>query len=252
MYDVTTGQQFGERWKLPARFVAMRFADGKFVLVCEERENPGTAQLQSVAYDWDIGKEPKRLHVVRRCKPGDESGYYRSDLTPDGRYFWWSGPRKPEQNSRCEVLEVATGKPIKNYAPDTSPSAKELTGYVTPDGRVFYVTGADSVVHKFDLTNDTELQSPNFAPVFSEDMKWMTTPASDETLRWYDTLAISRVKDDRPWLELVHSASSPFGWAFCHNGTYLAWSDDTGGIYVAGLPDLEDKVREFEKQVLSK
>ena len=90
----------------------------------------------------EAGKPPRMLGVVRPAEPGDDRRFFDSALTPDGRYYLWSGPRLPLQNSRVEVREVATGRLIRRIVGPADPAFR---GFLDPRGRELWIRGYSRV-----------------------------------------------------------------------------------------------------------
>jgi hypothetical protein len=173
-------------------------------------------------------------------------------LTPDGKYFIWSGPRMPPGNSRCEVWDVAAGtKPIVQHWPDTSPNAKEVGGSVTPDGLFFYVTGSDNVVQLYDLRTGAKVPNHLLSPWYSQDMQWTTAYPVPDVLGLGPTIPIRPSAVNQSWVEFFNYDSSSMSHSIYRDGRYLAWTDESGGVTVANIRELQETLASFERETLS-
>src|SRR5262249_28755188 len=123
---------------LPRGFERVVYADGRFLLVRAEAENPG-APLRSVAYDLVPGKPLGEPRGVRPSERDDVSGFFYHGLTPDGTYYWWTGAREPRRGQRVEVRELATGKLVVAVPRTEAMKGGELWAYLSPDGGRLWV-----------------------------------------------------------------------------------------------------------------
>jgi hypothetical protein len=205
-------------------------------------------------YDWELGKAPaKRPDPIRTPKLGDEGGYFDSKLTPNGRHYLWRGPRRGQWTSRCEVIEVATGKLRRTFPEDGGSFKVEISATLTPDGRTLYAETEEKKVLAVDVETATLLPGPGYHPFFSEDMKWMISASRPADLRWYEVLPLCRTAIEPSCLEFFnYDSSPPRPWAIYRDGHYLAWADESAAITVADVHALQSAVSEFEKSALPK
>src|SRR5207245_2525149 len=104
--DVQTGKFLGA-WPLLAGYERIILPRGRsFVLVREEVEDESHDTLRTVAREFTAGQPPGPPRVLRPSVPG-ENGFFHSDITGDGRYYWWTGPRQPASAFRFELRDFA-------------------------------------------------------------------------------------------------------------------------------------------------
>jgi WD40 repeat protein len=260
MREVKTRQILGP-WNLPGAFEQLTYTpNSKFLLVREEdveevkEDNPSAKRiLHSVAYDWEVGKPPQNAREVRPGQPGDVRRFLGSGLTPDGRYYWWSGPRQPPNKRHVEVRDVATGRLVSRVQRPTPNLQPETVVLLSPDGRYLWVeTGEDRQL--YDLASTSPPERLSLIPAaYSPASRWLAFFHCPDELRAVPTLAIQRGREEQAWLEFGNGdLSEPYPVSFSHDGRYLAWGSTNGTITVADLPALQHQVQEFEKAVLSK
>jgi hypothetical protein len=131
--ESTSEKRFGP-WPLPAGFERLVHRGGRFLLVREEYTSEHRRSLQSVVRELTT-RGPRLLRSpLRPAEPGDE-GFHDSDLSDDGRYYAWAGPRKPASQLRVEVREVATGRAVFERRLAGSGPVADVWARLTPDAR---------------------------------------------------------------------------------------------------------------------
>jgi WD40 repeat protein len=254
----------GKQWRVPFsesafgnRLVAV--GAGKFLLVREEFDKRQD-KWQSVAYELEAGQEkPKRLRVLRPSAPG-ERGIFFGELTPDGRYYLWSGPRQPLGKRRLEVYEAATGKLVTRVPQDTLPDNLGPGGTLSPDGRYLAVSRPDLRPGQMDacdvydlVTNARPRRLPYFPYAFSPDGRWVSSRAYPDEFRPVPTLTLMSWLADKPFVECF--SLDDIGWfqrEFSRDGRYLAWGEKNGALRVADLPLLRQAVERYEASLRPK
>jgi WD40 repeat protein len=255
--DVHKHIQLGE-WPLPGGFEKLTCAQGKFLLVREEDvqkvreedDNPKAKRvLRGVAYAWEVGKSPRPLREVRPPEPGDERRFQESDLTPDGRFYAWWGPREPEQRRRFEVREVETGRLVTRV-----PGGPGVHGFLSPDGRYLCVT-SEKGTQRYDLSGSAPGKSVSTMPsAYSPASRWLASQIGPDEWREAQRVSLRPEGEERPWLEIGSSdgldLQGPY--SFSSNGRYFAWRIQDGTIAVADIPGLQKEIAEFEKILFAK
>ncbi|MCI0459637.1 MAG: hypothetical protein L0Z62_22025 [Gemmataceae bacterium] len=234
-------------WPLPQGYERMVCPEqDRFLLVREQvARQPGVAALESVAWELRPGRVPEQKQVVRPAERGDREGFYTSGVTPDGRYFWWVGPRAPAQNERLEVREVATGKLHFRLATDSGEGAVLLS----PDGKQVWSNGVKNTPQRYELNAPTEPTRVEQAPLAVVPGRWLVLPqASDPSV--VPALRLRRWNGAQDWLLLrTDGWSSPRFPTFSPDGRYLAWGSASGVLTVADVEALEGEVGKFEKAI---
>jgi WD40 repeat protein len=249
LWDVATGKELG-RWQLAPGFERLVCKGGStFLLVREERKGGG---LRSAAYEFAAGKPPREVSEVRAPVDG-ESTFFTSALTPDGRYYWWAGPREPPTAYRVEVREVATGRLVARVPLRSERTLNSLGAALTPDGRFLWAQGA-SRTFAHDLSGERPTEQIVTAPgVISEDLRWLTYGAEKKGYRDTTVIALRRGSSGSTWLELENTdLTPPLAVSFSRDSRYLAWGSTSGVITFADLTALDAEVSAFEKSLRAK
>ncbi len=194
---------------------------------------------QSVVWELEASKDRAGPRVIRRSQPG-EKGFLSSGLTPDGRYYWWVGPREPKNNWRVEVLEVATGK-LKEKRNLTMSDGSEPGAYLSPDGRYLWITDDERSLR--DLSDDSRpgRRVSDLVLAVSPDCRWLLYFLPQKPV-----LTLKRWDEERPWLVLEDSVSGTCS-SFSPDNRYLAIGKRSGHVTVIDLPALQQEIAEFEK-----
>jgi WD40 repeat protein len=240
---VSTEEELLGRWPLPEAF-GNRLAclgGSKFRLVREEQ-----AKGQGEAYELQAGKDaPKILATVRPPLPG-ESGFCSNELTADGRYYYWYGPRKPLQR-RLEVREVATGRLVRCV--EEKPNQPEMQGGLSPDGRYLF-QGMDKGALRYDLHRSDAPAQMRAMPADVSPAAGLWAFDNHADIPGDNLLSLWPAHGDRPWLTFGNDdLSSPQAVRFSPDGRYLVWGSQSGVLTVVDLPALKHDVGEFEKSL---
>jgi WD40 repeat protein len=258
--DVRNGKRLGE-WPLPGGFEQLACVNGKFMLVREEDvltikdDKPGARRpTHAVAYDWEVGKAPARPRVVRPRKAGDVHRFFHHGLTPDGRYYWWAGPREPRRDARVEVREVATGRLAISVPTSLALSESEEPDAVLSGEGPYLWIGTKTTSRIYELASpNPPKDTSGWLVLFSPDARWIVRYYEADAHRATPALlALQPSGAERTWLEFRNDWNDFQSFSFSPDGRYLAWSDQGGTITVADLPALEKQVAAFEKTVLPK
>jgi WD40 repeat protein len=220
---------------------------GKFLLVREQHSNEQEKSLESAAWMLEVGKAPVQQRILRPHVPGEKE-FLRSDLTPDGRYYCWTGPRQPARNRRCEVRDVATGQLIHCFHLPQERENPEPAAVLGPDGQTLFLTPAGSDrTWLHDLSGRALALPQRFVPLaLSPDSRWLAAqePITSVTYTYLycgTTTWIALTGPDQGFPE--HMIFSP-------DSRYLAWGSESGVITVVDLHGLGDEIRKFEAVVL--
>jgi hypothetical protein len=252
LWDVKTRKRL-ERWTLRPGFDRLICVGGaRFLLVREEPAAGGKGGVRSVAYELARGKPPREVREVRPAVEG-ERGFFDSGVTPDGRYYWWSGPREPQKAYRVEVREVASGRLVTRVPFRARKRLDDIGASLSPDGRFLWVDGEKSGISRHDLANGkTQVESDKFVAV-TEGSSWRAYEVGEHVYGAPKALALKRGDSDETWLELTnHDLSKPCGVSFSRDGRYLTLGAATGVLRIADLEALGEQVMAFEKELRRK
>jgi serine/threonine protein kinase/WD40 repeat protein len=256
VYEVKTGKKLGE-WKLPGGFEELAWVGGKFVLVREDHGKDESV-LTTVVYELVPGKPLGEGRVLRAAEPGDKRRYLGSGLTPDGRYYWWVGPRAPVDRQRVEVWDVKTGKLITRVPrPGRRPGSDWLSAMLSPDGKHLWVRDEDEkVLHYDDLSRPRPSEAaPSLPHAVSPDLRWVVQTEQvrvEENGIWLEERLALCPWGKPPWLYLESTIAHRWSAQmvrFSQDGRHLAWAGENGAVTVVDLPALENQVTAFEKRL---
>ncbi len=201
IHEVKTGKLLGE-WKLPRGFDRLACTGGRtLLLVREEEEQEGQENWRSVARELAAGKPLSEPRVIRPAVPG-ERRFLDHGLTPDGRSYWWVGPRQPLENQRVEVYEVAPAQRIIQVPTPAEKEDTQPTAGMSADGRYLWV-GKDPFksCSLYEVGQQTPpAQLPIFPYALAPDLQWGLYRYSADP-RWQDTLALYAKDKQQAWLE---------------------------------------------------
>jgi WD40 repeat protein len=243
-------------WSLPVGFDRLVCVGGnRFLLVREElqhrptdRDVPDAWPVRTVAYELtEAGLGLPR--TIRSAEPGDVRRFLTSGLTPDGRYYWWTGPRLPESARRIEVRDVATGALVWRLpTPERRGNDSAPAAMFSPDGKSLWVWRTDGR-RRYDLPGDMvgKLDRPPSAYLPGH---WRVDGETrpDGSNEYF----LSPWGNSEAWLRLENEDQSPSGVpTFSPNGRFLAWTDPSGNLSVADLVALKESVRAFEQEPLA-
>jgi WD40 repeat protein len=244
-----------QTWPLPGGFEQLAHLDGgRFLLVREEFED-GKQTVRTVARELEVGKKSAELvRVVRASSAEDVRRFLHSGLTPDGRFYWWIGPRIPKERRRIEVWGVPTGKQVFALkSPVSGEMDFEPKAALTADGRLLWVVpfGRDPLLVDLGGNRPPQTFPCSFESVPALSHAWTAftlqrdhTPEDPAVL-----LRLARGRDVR--LKLSNQdLSAPVTACFSGDGRFLAWGSQSGTITVLDLHVLEHQVGAFEKEVL--
>jgi WD40 repeat protein len=267
------------KWLLPDGFERMVYKEGRFLLIRQElalgqltrdasswkhflglslvqpTSGPGAACTlhlltaprcrNTVIREFGPGQDPTvRRSILRPAVPGEVS-FYDSAVSADGRYYLWVGPRRPPQNSRVEVWDVAARKRIwkRNF-----PREKEvnvLTARLPAgDNRVWVAHDSAWLAYPLDESGPQQ-QYPHPPGVISS-LGLVASAGEFEPLK----MAVTVLREElagQDWLEFRDA--SPLG--FSGDGRFLALAGPGDSLTIAELKELRHEVRAFEQALRS-
>jgi hypothetical protein len=187
--------------------------------------------------------------VLRRSHPADRRGYADSQLTPDGRFYCWLGPREPESQRRIEVYEVGNPHVVKVVPPSDFPQLIQVAR-LSPDGHSLYVE-AKAVKRVYDLAANNPPEDVPAIPAAVSEGRWLAFWSEPEGSPGLLALSLRAGLRTPAWLELMNpDQSGPTPITFSRNGRYLAWGSLSGAVTVADLHSLQQLIEAFEKDFL--
>jgi WD40 repeat protein len=243
-YDVATGRKLAS-WPLPEGFEMLSCAGGaRFLSVREEPENAGQVVYHSVARELTADQPPRLLRVVRPSQPGDRRKFQHHELTPDGRFYIWTGPREPLTERRVEVYEVATGRLVTRLRAPGRDGVEDNAGGLSSDGRFLRLEldGGPGLI--YDLSGAAPpVRSRTRSLSHSPDCQWYVL---HHTFDAVNPFALGR-NSEQAWLRLVwKDVKAVTVHQFSRDSRYLAWGMENGTVVVIDLPALARQVRDFE------
>ncbi len=249
LHDANTGQLLSPARRLPTGVDRLACAGGeRFVLVREERSQSG---WQSVVYEFDRNLVLGQPRLLRPPQSG-ESGFHASNLTDDGRYYCWIGPRKPASHMRLELYDVATGTLARTFPCPQLKEVQSWGGGISGDGRFLWIRdeplGSGMM---YDLTTDGPPTRGEALLNFSRDRHWQAiVKGTDGFQERLPSILLKRSSDPEPWLQLSCSDLVGTGpGVFSPDGRYLAWISQNGAFTITDLPLLEREVEAFERSL---
>jgi WD40 repeat protein len=236
------------RWKLPAGFDRLAYADNRFLLAREElADNRG--RLRSAAYSLVPGQAPKLLRVFRPGRPGDVL-FFTGGLTPNGRFCWWDGPRLPPNQHRIEVYDLTTWKLVTRVPQPLERPVNDSSSWFSADGRYLWHMPEGKPLLRYDLAANKPPETVADVPIVSA-AAWRAFDRGPDDDRPVHLLSLEDARQAKPWLELTNADLSPPGpIEFSPDGRYLAWGGQSGAITVADLPALRKEIGAFAKKAL--
>ena len=238
------------KWSLPGGFERLACLGGSRFLLVREELDANRMNVHTLALELEPGRTTADCRRIRAGRTGDRRGFLNRGLTPDGRYYWWLGPRLPKDAYRIEVREVATGRLVFDEV--GLPSAVEPGAYLSPDGRYLWVSSGEKNCLRYDLADTSRRpKRVHSTPAsVSPASGWVVAPVyvDEDGLRPFPALALRQLEAERAWLEIRTDEGSPGdAIAFSENGRYLAVGDASGHVIVVDLPALQQEIADFEK-----
>jgi WD40 repeat protein len=228
------------RWKLPGGFDQIASAGKDRFLLVREQFQPGKGVVDTVVVELKLGKPAGPGRVLRKAEPGDRFSYFYSSLTPDGRFYAWSGPRDGAAR-RAEVWDLASGKQVK-VVPAKGPG--ETGVELSPDGRRLRV-GQSSAAHEYDLTAG--------GPPVRVDQHQLAAARGGWTahvteLGWRRELVAELRREGEPVLALSNCVPQQRS-TFSGDGRFFLCAAANGGVWFVHVEGLAGEVDAFVKSL---
>lgn len=252
--DVQTGKVL-DAWPLLAGYERIILPRGKsFILVREEVEDESHDTLRTVAREFTRGKQPGPSRVLRPSVPG-ENGFFHSDITGDGRYYWWTGPRQPAGAFRFELRDFASGRLVKARSSPMEKEQPDGMAHVSPDAGLLWFGDqpkTNGYTH-IDLQEDLILPPSHFVPcAFSPTTSWVASFCHPEDDPNQPALALHRGVEAPPRLYFrMYDLGNWSTISFSPDGRRLGFGSSSGAVTVVQLEALEREVRGFEESLKS-
>lgn len=232
---------------LPGGYELLTAAGADRFLIVRQEFEPDRKTVRTVVRRLEAGQPADLLRVLRESTTGDLRGFFDHGLTPDGRLFWWTGPRAPPSEYRVEVRRTDTGELVRRVP---IPSSKTLQGIhlvVDPAGELLWVREGTKM-NLYYLNSERPPRAVTTLPAaVSPGGDWRAISRADSRRR-LNMLGLATSEDDKPWLMFPNDAAL-HDYTFSPNGQYLALAKNSGTITVVDLPALRDAVRAFEAEL---
>jgi hypothetical protein len=237
----------GKDWlPLPKGYERLTHLGDRFVLVREEGEPD---KRRSVIWEFGPDRPPHRVAEFRHAERNDE-GFHSSGLTPDGRYYWWLGPRKPPENCRAEVWDVGNRERVVRLSMPLPVEVQSLGGFLSPDGKMFWASGADGVlIHDVTDPPAPPRRDRAMPSAISSTGLWaLHRPIPG--LREVHALTLRQGPTGEDWVQFLQTdLTAPSTPRFSGDGRRLAWANPGGSLTVIDLDELRPALAAFEKNL---
>jgi WD40 repeat protein len=253
--EVATGKVCSS-WELPGGYERLACTGGNNFLLIREEIEENKATTRTAARDLSPGRPINLPRVIRRSEPGDVRRFFGHDLSADGRYYWWSGPRLTPWNRRVEVYDVKANVPLFRLPWPTREKIVEIGSQLSPDGRILWYGDTCGTIRKCALAQPQSSVAVAFSPIaLSSDGRWSITLQPERVPPLNDCLILGcGWHAEKDWLafgERDAVAQAPDKVCFSPDSHYLAWGDAQGTVHIADLHFLNEKVRAFAEEILA-
>jgi WD40 repeat protein len=232
---------------LPGGYEQLACVGSDQFLLAREELQPGKAPVQTMVYELSARGLDKR--VLLRTSDPDEVWFYNHQLTPDGRFYCWSGPRLPLERGRLVVLDVENRREV--FRQKRNPGTQnELPGVLSPDGQLLWAGLGSGGSRLFDLQDGRLRDTVPRPPVsLSRRMNWTVLTLEPDQYRTESGLALARLPHRSPLFELLNEPRrgiGPEAVGFSDDERYLAWGTRRGTVFVA---EIEPMLQEIERSL---
>jgi hypothetical protein len=242
--DTTTGAT--QRWPLGLGFDRLAYiGNDRFRLVREEFPSDPMRNLDTVVREYRLGGAPIEREAVRKSAP-DELLFLNHELSRDGRYYLWIGPRHFPSKTRIELWDLQRRERLEQipvpWPADggQEPSAKLMPGRTSfwwrpqPDGRLR--------VTNF-RTHETEFSSITPLLVVSTNLEWYADFAWATDTEPWNRLRLFAGDSQKPWIEVnAVNRGYPPTVAFSPKSRYCSWGSETGTLTIADIASLKKMI----------
>ncbi|HEX3151973.1 MAG TPA: serine/threonine-protein kinase [Gemmataceae bacterium] len=244
IFDVVKGVPIATH-SLADGFVRLGHDGQRFVIVREERTDRSLRTLTATFMPTDVDFD---WHELRPMVPNEEM-FHASDLTPDGRYYLWSGPRLPPERMRVEVYDVFTNRLVRRI---DCPHEKKLESWgstISGDGRQVWIQGTVSPFIQHEVFGSAPPIDVMEWRIPSPDRRWFATNGfADAMLGKAPMQFLRRSPDERPWLQFTNGDLDGMGKAaFSPNSRYVSWIGPGHHLTVVDLQRLTPEIEEFDR-----
>jgi WD40 repeat protein len=232
IYEVQSGKEVN-RWTLPGGFeILTGTGAGKFLLVREQLTRPKRT-VDTVLWELEMGKEARQVRIIRKSQPGDQLTFLSRQLTPNGRFYAWLGPREGGDR-RVEIWDLKAGKQLAVLPGGTE---GDEAVYLSPNGQRLWV-GRQRQWWLHDLEQGgPPVRGPGGPP---SAIGRGGDQLMSERGGWLDEYRLVWWRKGHPFLNLPSGAPG-----FSPDGRSLALGCSSGEVWVADLPELEAEVARF-------
>jgi WD40 repeat protein/tRNA A-37 threonylcarbamoyl transferase component Bud32 len=250
---VATGELVGPVALSTTGFMRLAYSreTNRFLLLCDEQGNPEKWNLRTVICELAPGHDPAPVEVLRPPVPG-EKGDLDHQLTPDGRFYAWVGPRVPETARRTEIWDVERRVRVEQIP---QPGPEEAAAFLSANGRHVWTSlqGAKPSTDGPTVKDNIRFYRTAFRPsAVSHDDKWMIARhTGSETTILPAILSIYRFRDESPLFDIFDgpdpTSPHPMSIFFSPDGRFAIWGESSGHVMRLDLRALEPIVEQVRR-----
>lgn len=226
----------------------------RFVVACEDPEHPGKGDLRTMV--CEIGRDGNFTApwVLRPPREGEQM-FLNHQLSGDGRYYVWVGPRRPDSAYRTELWDLGRKVQLEEI-PDSDGNelGREASAQLGLGNRHLWTTAdrRGSNVRASQTKADLTLHRVERIPVAnSGDDKWLVHMGPPGVSFPQVVLQLYRFHDAQPLLDLygernVNNAHSG-AIRFSPDGERLVWGTPSGKLFLLDLRNVESVLDEHSR-----
>jgi hypothetical protein len=212
--------------------------------VREEKVGSST-QVQTVVRELTPAKLSEGI-TLRPPRDDDLATFTSQELTSDGRFYAWCGPRQPDDRRRVEVYNIQTRERLF-YREIRGEHLPDSMAHLSPDGRFLWLGAFPGKTQLVDVKSGVDIAPPAREPYpFSHDAQWAILSEPPDQHRISNVATLCRWPETSPFIELINDhidSVTSKSIAFSPDGRYLAWGTRRGTVFVAEIGASEQALR---------